>query len=41
MALNIQIPPDTLPEVDPSIAEEAIQLAAQLLQKAESVTEIE
>ena len=37
MALNVQNPPDTLPDVDPGIAEEAIQLAAELLQKAESV----
>lgn len=37
MALNIQRPPDTLPEVDPAIAEEAVQLAAELLQKAESI----
>ena len=37
MALNIQNPPDTVPEVDPSVAEEAIELAAQLLQKAEAV----
>ena len=39
MALNVQNLPDTLPDVDPGIAEEAIQLAAKLLEKAESVSE--
>jgi len=37
MALNIQNPPDTLPDVDPSVAQEAVELAAKLLEKADSV----
>ncbi len=37
MALSTQNPPETLPEVDPSLAQEAVKLAAQLLQEAEKV----
>lgn len=37
MALHIQHPPGTLPEVDPSVAQEAVELAAKLLKQADAV----